>query len=75
MIFQAALNHYAIEGRQAWHVGDSLREDVEGAMAAGVNVALLDRDNRFRQKIAEAPESQASINSLLYSYHKLTAKR
>jgi putative hydrolase of the HAD superfamily len=47
VIFQAALNHYAVEGRQAWHVGDSLREDVEGAMAAGINAALLDRDNRF----------------------------
>ena len=48
-IFQAALNHYAIEARQAWHVGDNLREDVEGAMAAGVNAALLDRDNRFAE--------------------------
>jgi putative hydrolase of the HAD superfamily len=47
VIFQAALDHYGVEGRQAWHVGDSLREDVEGAMAAGINAALLDRDNRF----------------------------
>jgi putative hydrolase of the HAD superfamily len=53
-IFQAALNHYAIEARQAWHVGDNLREDVEGAMAAGVNAALLDRDNRFAEN-APAP--------------------
>jgi putative hydrolase of the HAD superfamily len=48
-IFQAALKHYAVEARQAWHVGDNLREDVEGAMAAGVNAALLDRDNRFTE--------------------------
>ncbi len=48
-IFQVALNHYAIEARQAWYVGDNLREDVEGAMAAGVNAALLDRDNRFAE--------------------------
>ena len=53
-IFQAALKHYAIEARQAWHVGDNLREDVEGAMAAGVNAALLDRDNRFAEN-APAP--------------------
>jgi putative hydrolase of the HAD superfamily len=46
-IFQAALNYHAVEARKAWHVGDSLREDVEGAMAADVNAALLDRDNRF----------------------------
>ncbi|HEY9432319.1 MAG TPA: HAD-IA family hydrolase [Blastocatellia bacterium] len=49
VIFQAALNHYAVEGRQAWHVGDSLREDVEGAMAAGLNAALIDRDDRFAE--------------------------
>jgi len=48
-IFKAALNHYAIEAREAWHVGDNLREDVEGAMAAGVNAALLDRENRFAE--------------------------
>ncbi|MGH9765950.1 MAG: HAD-IA family hydrolase [Blastocatellia bacterium] len=48
-IFQAALNHYVVEARQAWHVGDSLREDVEGAMAAGVNAVLLDRHSRFAE--------------------------
>lgn len=46
-IFQAALSHYVIEPRQAWHVGDSLREDFEGAMAIGINAVLLDRDTRF----------------------------
>lgn len=46
-IFQAALGHHGIEPRQAWHVGDSLREDVEGAMAIGVSAVLLDRDDRF----------------------------
>ena len=53
-IFQAALNHHSIEARHAWHVGDSLREDVEGAMAAGINAILLDRDNRFAEN-APAP--------------------
>jgi len=48
-IFQAALNHHAVEARHAWHVGDSLREDVGGAMAVGVNAILLDRDNRFAE--------------------------
>jgi putative hydrolase of the HAD superfamily len=54
MIFQSALNHYSVEAREAWHVGDGLREDVEGAMAAGVNAVLLDRDNRFAEN-APAP--------------------
>jgi putative hydrolase of the HAD superfamily len=65
-IFQAALNHHAVEARQAWHVGDSLREDVEGAMAAGVNAALLDRDGRFADG-APAPRitSLEQITTLL----------
>jgi putative hydrolase of the HAD superfamily len=46
-IFQAALSYHAVEARLAWHIGDSLREDYEGAMAAGLNAVLLDRDNRF----------------------------
>jgi putative hydrolase of the HAD superfamily len=48
-IFQAALSFHSVEPRQAWHVGDSLREDIGGAMAAGVNAILLDRDNRFAE--------------------------
>jgi putative hydrolase of the HAD superfamily len=48
-IFQAALNLHSVDARHAWHVGDGLREDVEGAMAAGVNAVLLDRDNRFAE--------------------------
>lgn len=53
-IFQAALNYHAVEARRAWHVGDSLREDVEGAVTAGVNAILLDRDDRFAEN-APAP--------------------
>src|SRR5215510_1003054 len=48
-IFQAALNYHAVEARRSWHVGDGLREDVEGATAIGVNAVLLDRDNRFAE--------------------------
>jgi putative hydrolase of the HAD superfamily len=46
-IFQAALNYHDVEARRTWHIGDSLREDYEGAMTAGINAVLLDRDNRF----------------------------
>ncbi|HEY7184438.1 MAG TPA: HAD-IA family hydrolase [Blastocatellia bacterium] len=53
-IFQAALSHHAVEARRAWHVGDSLREDFEGAAAAGLNAILLDRDNSFAEN-APAP--------------------
>src|SRR5262245_55525535 len=43
-IFQAALNYHAVESRQAWHVGDNLRDDVEGAESVGIRAALIDRD-------------------------------
>jgi len=62
-IFRAAVNHYAVEARRAWHVGDSLREDVEGAMAAGVNAILLDRNDRFAEN-APAPRI-TSLNQLV----------
>jgi putative hydrolase of the HAD superfamily len=43
IIFHAALRHNGIEGHQALHVGDDLREDVEGAAAAGMMSVLIDR--------------------------------
>lgn len=43
LIFQLALERLGIRSEQAVHVGDSLREDVEGALAAGVFPLLLDR--------------------------------
>jgi putative hydrolase of the HAD superfamily len=62
-IFRAAVNHYSVEARRAWHVGDSLREDVEGAMAAGVNAILLDRNDRHAEN-APAPRI-TSLNQLV----------
>lgn len=53
-IFQAALNHHGIEPRQAWHVGDSLRADVEGAAAAGVKALLINRDHLMSEATSEA---------------------
>jgi putative hydrolase of the HAD superfamily len=62
-IFQAALNYHAVEARQSWHVGDSLREDVEGAMAIGANAILLYRDSRFAEN---APAARiTSLNQLV----------
>jgi putative hydrolase of the HAD superfamily len=42
-IFQVALEKHAAEPREAVHVGDSLRDDVEGAAKAGLTGVLLDR--------------------------------
>ena len=42
-IFQQALEKHAVDPDEALHVGDSLRDDVEGARKAGLHAVLLDR--------------------------------
>jgi putative hydrolase of the HAD superfamily len=42
-IFQLALEKHAIDPEEALHVGDSLRDDVEGAAKAGLHALLLNR--------------------------------
>lgn len=46
-IFQVALQAHNIEPHQAWHIGDSPREDVEGAAVAGLQAVLLDRQSLY----------------------------
>jgi putative hydrolase of the HAD superfamily len=45
-IFQLALDKHAVDPQEAIHVGDSLRDDVEGAEKAGLHAVLLDREGR-----------------------------
>ena len=45
-IFRAALSYHRVEPQNALHVGDNLREDVEGALLAGMRGVLLDRNSR-----------------------------
>ena len=52
VIFQAALAAHNIEPHQAWHVGDSQREDIEGAEAAGIQAILLDRNSQQSENIS-----------------------
>ena len=42
-IFQAALRQQGVPAERAVHVGDSWREDVEGARSAGIKPVLLER--------------------------------
>jgi len=42
-IFKIALEKHAADPNEAMHVGDSLRDDVEGATKAGLTGVLLDR--------------------------------
>lgn len=45
-IFHIAVEKHAVEPAEALHVGDSLRDDVGGAMKAGLRAVLLDRKGR-----------------------------
>lgn len=47
-IFQRALEQHAVDPEEALHIGDSLREDVEGASKAGLHAMLLDREGKHR---------------------------
>jgi putative hydrolase of the HAD superfamily len=59
-VFRAALELAGCEARQAFHVGDSPQGDVDGARAAGVRVALLDRQG----VLPEPPAGVPTISSL-----------
>ena len=59
-VFHAALELAGCEPDEAFHVGDSLRGDVEGARPAGVRVALLDRHG----VLGEPPAGVAKVSSL-----------
>ncbi|MGL5034947.1 MAG: HAD-IA family hydrolase [Microcystaceae cyanobacterium] len=42
-IFYLALEKYGILPAQAWHIGDSLKEDYQGAKMAGLTAFLIER--------------------------------
>lgn len=42
-IFKTALQAYDCLPEKAWHIGDSLKEDYEGAIAAGLKAFLIER--------------------------------
>jgi putative hydrolase of the HAD superfamily len=47
-IFEIALEKHAVDPDEAMHVGDSVRDDVEGATKAGLTGVLLDRAGRVQ---------------------------
>lgn len=47
-IFRLALDKHAVDPEEALHVGDSLRDDVEGATKAGLHAVLLDRQGKHQ---------------------------
>jgi putative hydrolase of the HAD superfamily len=67
-IFRAALQWHGLQPHEAWHVGDSWREDWQGANHAGLKAWLIDRaaqtdETRF--------ERLASLKHLIYWLDKI----
>jgi putative hydrolase of the HAD superfamily len=56
-IFRAALKRLAVEPVAAVMVGDSVEDDIEGALALGMRAILLDREGRY-------PELEPRITGL-----------
>jgi HAD superfamily hydrolase (TIGR01549 family) len=61
-IFERALDRLGARAGDALHVGDSIRNDVEGARAVGLAAALVDRDGRHPEF---AGTRIASLDALL----------
>lgn len=59
-IFHRTCRRLGVSPAEALHIGDSLRDDVEGARGAGLSALLLDRDDRH----ADAPERITSLSHL-----------
>jgi putative hydrolase of the HAD superfamily len=59
-VFEAALEMAGCEAAEAFHVGDSPQADVDGARAAGIDVALLDR----RAVLPDPPDGVPKLSSL-----------
>ncbi len=64
-IFHLALEKHAVDPEEALHIGDSLRDDVEGAKKAGLHAALLDRDGRQQGERVRTIKSLEELLSLL----------
>ena len=60
LIFEKALRKHNCQPEQAWHIGDSLREDYQGANAVGIKAFLLKRDKQKTQVKNQLP----NLNSL-----------
>jgi putative hydrolase of the HAD superfamily len=61
-IFQAALELLAVLPAEAAMVGDSLEDDVEGALALGMSAFLVDREDRYAE--SDPPEAVERLRDL-----------
>jgi len=54
-IFEYALARHGLRASEAVQIGDSIRDDVEGARAAGLRGVLIDRKGRWATTTGDAP--------------------
>jgi len=57
-IFRVALGKHAVDPDEALHVGDSMRDDFQGASQAGLSAVLVDRSQ------SDVPSHSPSVKSL-----------
>jgi putative hydrolase of the HAD superfamily len=55
-IFRAALELLEAEPAESAMVGDSVEEDIEGALALGMHAFLIDRDGRYPENAEALPD-------------------
>lgn len=55
-IFRAALDLLGVEPAEAAMVGDSVEEDIDGALALGMQAFLIDRGARYREHTDALPD-------------------
>ncbi len=58
-IFQHALDKHAMDAEDAVHVGDSRRDDVEGARKAGLQAVLIERESQLSSSASNIPTIQS----------------
>jgi putative hydrolase of the HAD superfamily len=58
-IFQLALEKHAVDPEEAIHVGDSVRDDLEGARRAGLHAALIHREDE--PALLQTPEAEQAL--------------
>jgi len=63
-IFQSALEKHAVDPEEALHIGDSVRDDLEGATRAGLMGVLLDRESRISGALPTAAVRIATLSEL-----------
>lgn len=65
LIFHIALEKHAVDPKEALHIGDSLRDDVEGATKAGLHAVLLDRQGRRQEAGVQTIKNLEEVLPLL----------